>query len=79
MQPLGTVDDKGFRHLLHTIDPNMNHHLERPSPLITYQSYIRKKRKRLIGKVSSAPSFSITTDMWTSLANQAYMSDSSLY
>ena len=74
MQPLSTVDDKGFRHLLHTIEPKY----EPPSRKAITTNYIPKlyheTRERMKGKVSSAQSFSITTDMWTSLANQAYMS-----
>ena len=74
MQPLSTIDDKGFRNLLATMEPKY----VAPSRKAMTNTHIpilyQETRDKLKSQVTNTKSFSITTDMWTSMANQSYMS-----
>ena len=74
LQPLDTVDDKGFRHLLHTIEPRY----EQPSRKTFTAKYFPQlfdgvTAIKIKKELSSSSSFALTTYLWTSQANQAYI------
>lgn len=76
MQPLSTIDDNGFRRLLQTLEPTCRY--EPPTRKTITQTYLTKLYSKTQDKVQqqfkNAKYFSFTTDMWTSLSNQSYMS-----
>lgn len=72
MQPFQTVNDPGFRQLLHTLKPRY----ECPDCKTISTSYIPKfysKEKERIGQaVANVSSFAMTTDIWTSRSKLTY-------
>ena len=73
-QPLDTVNDKGFRHLLSSFEPRYtppdrktitNHYLP--------ELYLHVKEK-IEKQMEHALYFAVTTDGWTSRANHSYLS-----
>ena len=72
LQPLDTVDDKGFCHLLRTIEPRY----ELPSRKALTTKYLPQLFDGVTAKVkkelSSSSSFALTADLWTSRASHAY-------
>ena len=72
MQPFQTVNDSGFRQLLHTLEPRYECP-DRKTISTSYMPKLYSKEKERIGQaVSSVSSFAMTTDIWTSRSNQAY-------
>jgi hypothetical protein len=72
MQPLDTVDDKGFRNLIRTFEPRY----DPPSRKTLTTKYLPQmyegEKARIKRELSGIKSFSLTTDIWTSRANHAY-------
>ncbi len=72
MQPLDTVDDSGFRHLLKTFKPRY----DPPSSKTITTKYLPEmydaEHQKIKNEVSQSVSFALTTDIWTSRANHAY-------
>ena len=66
LQPLDTVDDKGFQHFLHTIEPRY----EPPSRKTLTTKYFPQLLDGVTAKVkkelSSSSSYELKTDLWTS-------------
>ena len=72
MQPLDTVDDRGFRHLVHSFEPRY----DPPSRKTLTTKYLPQlfegEKANIKHDLSGIRSFSLTTDIWTSRANHAY-------
>ena len=74
MQPYDTVNDQGFLKMLNTFEPRYSP----PDRKAIASNYMPKlyetERKRVLGLVKSNDDchYAITTDLWTSRANQAY-------
>ena len=73
-QPLDTVNDKGFRHMLTSFEPRYippdrkaitNHYLP--------DLYVKQK-ERIAREMGQASYFAVTTNGWTSRANESYLS-----
>ena len=74
MQPYDTVNDAGFLKMLHTFEPRYSPP-DRKTIACNYMPKLYEaERKRVMGLLESANNgnYSITTDLWTSRANQAY-------
>ena len=72
MQPLDTVEDKGFLHLLHTLEPRYQPPSRKTLSVNYLPSIYEREKQKISAKVSAADYFALTTDMWTSRANQSY-------
>ena len=72
LQPLSVVEDKGFRNLVHSLDPRYpivsRKHL---SQKLLPTKYYEEKTKLMIS-LNKTEFVSITTDQWTSKANDGY-------
>ena len=72
MQPLDTIDDKGFRHLLQTFEPRYIPPLRKTITTKYFPQMFESQKACISGLVQNATSFALTTDIWTSRANHAY-------
>ena len=74
MQPFDTVNDPGFRYLLHELEPR---YLP-PDRKTIATNYIPRlfdrEKERIRHQLSDVTHFAITTDVWTSCAKHAYTS-----
>ena len=72
IQPLSIVEDRGFRHLIHSLDPRYEivsrKHL---SSRLLPERYASEKAA-LVEMLKSVQHLSLTTDCWTSRANEAF-------
>lgn len=81
MQPYDTVNDAGFLKMLHTFEPRYLPP-DRKSMACNYMPKLYEtERKRVMELLKSTDNghYSITTDLWTSRANQAYYCVTILY
>ena len=73
MQPYDTVNDTGFLKMVHAFEPHYSPP-DRKTMACNYMPKLyeteRKRVTRLLKSTDSGP-YSITTDLWTSRANQA--------
>ena len=72
LQPLSVVEDKGFRQLVHALDPKYTivsrQHLTQKLLPAKYS----EEKTKLLFDLGKADHVAITTDQWTSRANDAY-------
>ncbi|GFS08923.1 zinc finger BED domain-containing protein 1 [Elysia marginata] len=72
MQPLSVVEDRGFRRLVVAPDPRYNIvSRKRLSSQLLPEKY-NSMKNRVIEELRSVAHVSLTTDCWTSRANEAY-------
>lgn len=72
MQPLDTVDDHGFRHLVHTFEPRYDPPSRKSLTTKYLPQMFEGEKSKVKRHLSSSRRFALTTDIWTSRANQAY-------
>ena len=72
MQPLDTIDDKGFRHMLHEFEPRYTPPSRKTITTKNLPAIYEAEFSRIKGLTRSAKFFSLTTDLWTSRANHAF-------
>ena len=72
MQPLDTVEDKGFQRLSHTLEPRYQPPSRKTLSVNYLPSIYEREKQKINPNVSAADHFALTTDMWTSRANQSY-------
>ena len=72
MQPLDTIDDKGFRHMISQFEQRYMP----PSRKTITMKYLPQMYEAEVSRIrtltQAAKYFSLTTDLWTSRANHAY-------
>ena len=73
MQPISVVQGSGFKHMLYCLEPryqvpHRKTFMERVIP-----DLYKKVKASVIPSVTSADCYAITTDCWTSCANEAYI------
>ena len=72
MQPMDTVNDVGFRKMIHEFEPRYTPP-DRKTIATHYLPQMFEVEKKRIGKaVESAQRYAVTTDLWTSRAKHAY-------
>ncbi|GFR60261.1 zinc finger BED domain-containing protein 1 [Elysia marginata] len=72
MQPLSVVEDRGFRRLVEALDPRYDIvSRKRLSSQLLPEKY-NSMKTRVIEELRSVAHVSLTTDCWTSRANEAY-------
>ncbi len=72
MQPLDTIDDQGFRRMLHEFEPRYVPPSRKTITTKNLPSIYNAECSRIKSLTQSAKFFSLTTDLWTSRANHAY-------
>ena len=72
MQPLDTIDDKGFRHLLYTFEPRYVPPSRKTITTKYFPQLYQSLKERISALVHSATTVALTTDIWTSRANHGY-------
>ena len=72
MQPLDTIDDKGFRHLLYTFEPRYVPPSRKTITTKHFPQLYQSLKERISALVHSATTVALTTDIWTSRANHGY-------
>lgn len=73
-KPLKTVDDKGFRDLLETADPRYVIPSRKSVTTDLLPAKYDEIKQRVKKELEEADHIAVTTDLWTSLANDSYMS-----
>ena len=73
MQPISVVQGSGFKHMLYCLEPryqvpHRKTFMERVIP-----DLYKKVKASIIPSITSADCYAITTDCWTSCANEAYI------
>ena len=72
MQPLDTVDDLGFRHLIQSFEPRYAPPTRKTISSKYLPQMFEGEKAKIKDDLSGVRSFSLTTDIWTSRANHAY-------
>ena len=72
MQPLDTIDDKGFRHMIHTFEPRYTSPSRKTISTKQLPQLFESEVARVKLITQTANSFALTTDIWTSRANCLY-------
>ena len=70
-RPISTVEDAGFRRLVHFLDPRYEM-IERTSIAKLLPTMYGRKKEEIKQNMANAVSISITTDHWTSTATENY-------
>lgn len=71
-QPLSIVEDKGFRHLMHTVSPNFKIPSRRDLSRRIFLLYDSMKEV-FINKLKNVQCISLTTDIWTDIQTRSYI------
>ena len=72
IQPLDTIDDKGFRHMIHTFEPRYTPPSRKTISTKQLLQVYESEVARVKSITQTANSSALTTDIWTSRANHAY-------
>ena len=72
MQPYGTVNDEGFRHMLKVIEQRYSLQDRKTIAYTYFPKLYEAEREKVQTNLPNAESFSITTDMWTLPAKHSY-------
>ena len=72
IQPLSVVENRAFRRLLHELDPKYEIVSRKTLTNKLLPKRYNKEKALLINKLADAQSVSLTTDQWTSKANEGY-------
>ena len=72
MQPLDTIDDQGFRHMLHEFEPRYTPPSRKTITTKNLPAIYQSECSRIKALTQSAQFFALTTDLWTSRSNHAY-------
>lgn len=72
-QPLSVVEDVGFKNLINFLDPRYDMPSRKYFSTIELPKLYDLTKKKVVERLKTAEYVSITTDMWTSTANDDYM------
>ena len=72
MQPLDTVNDTGFRKMIHEFEPRYTPPDRKTIATHYLPQMFENEKRRIQEAVSSVTSYAVTTDLWTSRAKHAY-------
>ena len=72
MQSFDTVNDPGFRHLLHKFEPRYIPPDRKTIATNYIPSLFEREKQRIHQQLKNVVNFAVTTDIWTSRANHAY-------
>ncbi|XP_065831021.1 zinc finger BED domain-containing protein 4-like [Oscarella lobularis] len=73
LQPASVVEDTGFRHLVHTLDPRYQLPSRRSLMRSQLPDLYDKIKANLKERISKVQFCSITTDLWTSRTTESYI------
>ena len=73
LQPASVVEDTGFRHLVHTLDPRYQLPSRRSLMRSQLPDVYEKIKANLKERISKVQFCSITTDLWTSRTTESYI------
>ena len=73
MQPLDTIDDKGFRHMFQTFEPRYTLPSRKTISTKQLPELYESEVARVKSITQTANSFALTTDIWTSRTNYAHI------
>ena len=72
MQPLSVVENKGFRALIFSLDPRYKIIARSTLTNILLPKVYNEKKVALVDSLQKVDDIAITTDQWTSRANEGY-------
>ena len=72
MQPMDTVNDAGFRRMIHKFEPRYTPPDRKTLATHYLPQMFETEKKRVRDLMHSAERFAVTTDLWTSRAKHAY-------
>lgn len=72
MQPLDTIDDKGFRHMIKVFEPRYNPLSRKTLSSKLLPQLYESELARVKTLTRNGKFYALTTDIWTSRANHAY-------
>lgn len=72
IQPLDTIDDKGFHHMIHTFEPRNTPPSRKTISTKQLPQLYESEVARVKSITQTSNSFALTTDIWTSRGNHAY-------
>ncbi|XP_073728840.1 E3 SUMO-protein ligase ZBED1-like [Misgurnus anguillicaudatus] len=78
MQPLSVVEDKGFRAFVNTLDPKYRIPCRQTTKQLILERY-SKEKQALKDQLTAVQSVCLTTDLWTSVAMESYISVTAHY
>ena len=73
MQPLSTIDDVGFRHMAKAFEPRYTPSSRKTISAKHLPLLYESVKAKILALAHEAQSFAVTTDIWTSRANHAYI------
>ena len=72
MQPLSVVEDTGFRRLVNELDPKYQIISRKQLTQVLLPKKYNTEKAKLLSKLKTVDSLSVTTDQWSSRTNEGY-------